>query len=120
MENLEEFRFYFTSEDQIDTWVTQIQVLKEGDNAELRVQIARVRRAWADVRRVALKREARKTTAAAAELDDLLEEDTLRDAKVGFCKRYKMKYPAEIMPSDALISRSFKQIERRLLSVTNI
>ena len=45
IENLEEFRFYFTAEDQIDSFVAQVTSLKDGD---LRIQIARVRRAWAD------------------------------------------------------------------------
>ena len=43
IENLEEFRFYFTTEDQIDQFVAQATALKESD---LRIQIARVRRAW--------------------------------------------------------------------------
>ena len=46
IENLEEFRFYFTQEDGIDDFVVQTSLM----GAELGMQVARVRRAWAAVR----------------------------------------------------------------------
>ena len=102
MENLEEFRFYFTGEDQVDAFVAKAAELKD---ALLRIQVARVRRAWDAVRKSSAKREDDKTTAAVAELDDLLEEATLREVKAQFWMRYKLRYPAEVMPADSLVSR---------------
>jgi hypothetical protein len=55
-----------------------------------------------------------------AELDDLLEEGTLRDVKVQFWKRYKVKYPVEVSPSDQLLSRCYREMDKRLLTVYNI
>ena len=34
-----------------------------------------------------------------AEFDDMLDEPTLREAKVSFWKRHKLRYPAEIIPA---------------------
>jgi hypothetical protein len=57
---------------------------------------------------------------AVVELDDLLEEATLRGVKVQFWKRHKMKYPAEMMPADTLVSRCYRELDRRLLTVYNV
>ena len=51
---------------------------------EQRLQIARVRRAWTAVRQNGLRKENRNTVSSVAELDDLLEEGTLREVKVQF------------------------------------
>ena len=101
MENLEDFRFYFISEDQIDSSVAQDAELKD---ANLRIQMARTRRARSAVRQSALRREAGKSSSSVVVLDDLLEEATLREAKVNFWMRYRLRYPAEIMPADAMVS----------------
>ena len=47
MQNLEDLRYYFATESEIDGFVAQEASLKDG---ALRIQIARVRRAWAAVR----------------------------------------------------------------------
>jgi len=44
MENLEDFRFYFTAETEIDTFVSEDSTLTA---PALRIQVARLRRAWA-------------------------------------------------------------------------
>ena len=56
MENLEDFRFYFTSEDQIDAFVSEDKELKE---ANLRIQVARTRRSGGCHRRSRLARSLR-------------------------------------------------------------
>ena len=78
IENLEEFRFYFTTEDQIDQFVAQAADLRKED---LRIQIARVRRAWAAVRQGAKKREEGRSVTHSVDLDDLLEETTLHEVR---------------------------------------
>ena len=84
METLEDFRYYFADEKEIDNFVATEKTLV---GAEQRLQIARVRRAWAAVRQNGLHKESRNTVSSVAELDDLLEEGTLRDVKVQFWKR---------------------------------
>lgn len=117
MENLEDFRYYFADEKEIDAFVAAEETLM---GPEQRIQIARVRRAWATVRKNGLRKENRNTVSSVAELDDLLEEGTLREVKVQFWKRYKVKYPVEVNPSDQLLSRCYREMEKRLLTVYDI
>jgi hypothetical protein len=117
MDNLEDFRFYFTEEKEVDAFVGQDAALKD---QQLRIQVARFRRAWASVRQMALRREARQSTSTVAELDDLLCEVDLRNAKVQFWMRYKLRYPANITPCDQIISRCYRELDRRLLTVYDI
>ena len=86
----------------------------------MRIQIARVRRAWASVRQDGLRKEKRNTTSSVAELDVFLEEGTLREVKVQFWRRYKTKYPVDVNPSDQLLSRCYRELDKRLLTVFDI
>ena len=117
IENLEEFRFYFTKEDEIDNFVARAISLKD---EALRIQVARVRRAWAAVRQGAKKREEGRTVQHSVDLDDLLEEATLHDVKAQFWMRYRLRYPAEVMAADSLLSRCYRELERRLLTVFSV
>ena len=117
MENLEDFRYYFSEEKEIDAFVAVEESLK---GPEQRLQTSRVRRAWAAVRHNGLRKENRNTVSSVAELDDMLEEGTLRDVKVQFWKRYKTKYPVEVIPSDQLLSRCYREMEKRLLTVYDV
>ena len=51
MDNLEDLRFYFTEEKEIDAFVATDDSIKDSD---LRLQVARLRRAWSVVRQTAL------------------------------------------------------------------
>ena len=95
MENLEDFRYYFSEEKEIDAFVATEESLKGPDQ---RIQVSRVRRAWAAVRQNGVRKESRNTISSVALLDELLEEGTLREVKVQFRKRYKLKYPVEVNP----------------------
>jgi len=108
MENLEDFRYYFADKKEIDAFVATEESLK---GPEQRIQIARVRRAWAAVRQNGLHKENRDMISSVAELDDRLEEGTLREVKVQFWKRYKAKYPVEVNPSDQRPSRCHREME---------
>ena len=117
MADLEEFRFYFTEEKDVDLFVATDTTLKDAD---AKIQTARLRRAWAAVRQTAERLETKNTISTAAELDDLLSEVDLRTVKINFWKRYKMKYPSEITPCDQIISRCFREVEKRLLTVYDV
>ena len=114
MVNLEDFRYYFAEEKEVDTFCAADESLT---GQELRIQISRVRRAWAAVRQNGLRKENRNSVSSVAELDDLLEEGTLREIKIHFWKRYKSKYPVEVSPSDQLLSRCHREMDKRLLTV---
>ena len=84
---------------------------------EKRIQEARLRRAWHAVKHLGTIRETDKSRNDTADLDDLLDEASLRDVKTEFWKRYKLRFPTEVMPADALISRCFRETSRRMLTV---
>ena len=117
LESLEDFRFYFADEKELDAFVAEDKSIQ---GKELRIQVARLRRAWVSVRQTALKREAKLSTSTVAEMDDLLGEADLRSIKVNFWKRYRLRYPAEIMPCDQIISRCYRELDRRLLTVYDV
>ena len=104
IETLEDFRFYFATEAEVGSFVAQSADLKD---EQLRIQVARMRRAWAAVRTAAIRKEIGKTIEATIGLDDPLEEAGLRDVKTTFWRRYKLQYPAEVMPSDTLVPRRY-------------
>ena len=114
MTNLEDFRYYFADEKEIDAFCALDDKLKD---AALRIQVSRVRRAWASVRQNGARKESRNTVSSVAQMDDILEEGTLREVKVQFWKRYKAKYPVEVSPSDQLLSRCYREMDKRLLTV---
>ena len=84
MVNLEDFRYYFSEETEIDAFVATEASIKGQDQ---RLQVARVRKAWAVVRQQGLRKDNLNTASSVAELDDPLEEGTVREIKVTFWKR---------------------------------
>jgi len=80
-ENLEDFYYYFSEEEEVDAFVAVEQSLK---GPEQRLQVARVRHAWAAVRQNGERKESHNTGSAAAELDVMLEEGTLKEVEVQF------------------------------------
>ena len=69
MDNLEDTRFYFTEEKEIDTFMAEDASIKD---SALPLQVARLRRACSALRQTALKRQTRQSISTAAEHDDLL------------------------------------------------
>ena len=76
MENLEDFRYYFTEEREIDAFVATEESLQ---GMQQKIQVARVRRAWSAVRHNGIRKENRNTVSSVAESDDLIDEGTLKE-----------------------------------------
>ena len=79
MENLQDFRFYFADEKEIDSFIAADDTLEA---QEQKIQTSRMRRAWSAVRRSKLENDDHIVTPPSAELDDLVGEETLRNIKV--------------------------------------
>ena len=119
VEDLEDLRFFFAEESEIEPWVAAIPDYKDmGGGA--RLQVARMRRCWTCLRSQGKERDSRPAHPAAPDLDDLLEEKELREVKVNFWRRYHVKFPADLHPSDQLISRGFRELSMRVLTVYDI
>ena len=91
--NLEEFRFLFEDEAKVGASVAKIGL---GDVEQDRSKVA------------------------LADLDSLLEESELRDAKKAFWRRYRLRFPAEVHPSDAVVSRVSRELSKRMLCLFNV
>ena len=115
VENLQEFRFLWANEQAIETWVAKIGL---GDKALL--MTARVRRAWAAVGLYYRQVEQDRSKIALSDLDTMLGETELRDSKQAFWRRYRLRFPAEIHPSDSTISRVAREMQKRMLCIFNV
>ena len=113
--NLEEFRFLFEDEAKVGAFVAKIGL---GDEAT--IQTARLRRAWTATRVYFSQVEQDRSKVALADLDSLLEESELRDAKQAFWRRYRLRFPAEVHPSDAVVSRVSRELSKRMLCLFNV
>ena len=78
IESLDEFRF-FDEESKIEPWISKLN-LGEDKN----IQAARLRRAWASVRLFFQQAEQDRSRVTVSDLDSMLPEGELRDAKLLF------------------------------------
>ena len=115
IQNLEEFRYLWDTEEGVERWVTKLSL---GDQSLL--MTARLRRAWAAAKVYYQQIEQDRSKVALADLDSMLEEGELRDAKTAFWLRYKMRFPAEVHPADAVVSRVARELSKRMLCVYNV
>ena len=101
--NLEEFRFFFDAEAKVEPWLGKIQL-----GAEAQIQAARLRRAWHSVSLCYKTAEQDRSRVAIEDLDSLLGDTD------------KHKFPTEVYPSDAAVSRASREMSKRLLCVTAV
>eukprot|EP00439_Symbiodinium_sp_Y106_P077417 s887_g16.t1 len=115
IKSLEEFRYFFEPESEIGLWV---QKLSLGEHQSL--QTARPRRTWAAVKVFFQHADAGRAKVSEADLGDLLDDTALRDMKQQFWRRYKTRFPPELYPSDATLSRVTRELNKRMLCVFSV
>ena len=116
VQNLEEFRFYFTSEDEVKSlWIDAVS-----DLGNARLQVARARRAWVAVTEALKTATGLKRKVGEQDDDELLPSLELSTMAERFWSRHKLRLPAELLPADALTTRLSREVDRRLLTVMNI
>ena len=71
------------------------------DEKDKSFQLARLRRCWHATRGYCDNLSKVKPEQDHSELDDLLRDEELRDVKLQFWRRYKIRFPAEVMPADS-------------------
>ena len=116
-DTLTELRFMFANEEEAGSYVKAVSGLA---SEELNIMISRVRHMWHAIRQQATVREACKASISGADLDDMLDDKALVDAKSAFWKRHKLRFPPEIMPADSLVSRCSREMSKRMLMVFNV
>ena len=97
----------------------QYDAVRPGYASQATIQISRVRRAWKATRRIGSRRD-NCNIVSSVKPTDLIKKETLREVKMQFWERYRTKYPMEVSPSDQLLSRCYREMEERLLTVYDI
>ena len=115
IETLNDLRFMFASEDEVATFLSKVKELPQKE-----LMTSRLRQAWHAIRTQATVREADRSKVETADLDDMLDDSQLNDVKQAFWRRYKVRYPPEVMPADALVSRCSREMSKRMLMVFNV
>ena len=115
IQNLEEFRFLFEDESKVDTFLAKLQL---GD--ERLIQGSRLRRAWTAVTLYYKNQDQDRSKVSVSDLDTMLADTELRDVKSNFWVRYRMRFPPEIHPADATLSRISRELSKRMLCVYNL
>ena len=103
---------YACNEDSID------KLVKAAKPSNLILSISRLRQVWRSLKKArdeedVIKRAGQDTM----DMDNLLTASVLDDIEARHWARYKMTWPPEIAPAAALISRIFRELEKRTLSV---
>ena len=114
MTNLDDFRYHFAYEDEIDNFVA----IPEWSAPYLGHQTSMVKQAWTAVRQMGVLRD-RNTPSLTTWSGNFLEL-ILKAATARFWKRYKLNYSMEVFPSNCLLSRCHTEIERRLLTFYDV
>ena len=117
MANLEDMRFYFEDDTDVRTFVASDATLKDG---VLRLQVSRMRAAWNAYCVLAKKRDDGRATHETKDLDDPLEEETLRGVVENWWTRHKVKFPPNCTPGDQAIARCYRELTTRLLTVSDV
>ena len=115
IQNLEEFRFLFEDESKVDTFLAKLQL---GD--ERLIQGSRLRRAWTAVTLYYKNQDQDRSKVSVSDLDTMLADTELRDVKSNFWVRYRMRFPPEVHPADATLSRISRELSKRMLCVYNL
>eukprot|EP00971_Amphidinium_carterae_P129350 2561990-Amphidinium_carterae.1 len=117
VESLEDFKYLFTTEAEISS--TVIANIAELERKPL--MAARLRQAWHSVQTAQSVADAqRKRGREAEDLDALLPEQDLTNLKTLFWSRYKLDFNISTEPSDFLVSRISRELQKRLLQVHSV
>eukprot|EP00435_Cladocopium_sp_Y103_P033844 s1798_g8.t1 len=113
--SLSEFRFFCKDEeDVVTTFVTPLGLENE------RLQGAKLKRAWNAVVTAEKARETSQVEGVALEEDECLPASSLTNMKELFWKRYHWLPPPEQQPSDKLLSKVKRSLEKRNVEVLNM
>ena len=115
---LSEFRHFVTQSSELEgAFITPIQ----GNLANARLQLARLRSCWSAVCTAETQREGRaSSTPLQLDEDDLLPSAQLTNIRDVFWARYKLVFPSEFTPSDRLLTKAQRALQKRSLEVIDI
>ena len=114
---LQEFRFYCDDEkDVVGTFITPIQEKLTNQ----RLDAARLKMAWAAIGAAEKAKEKGVEEGITLDEEDLLPQSSLASIRDTFWKRYHWLPPPEQQPSDKLLSKLTRALQKRSLEVMNV
>ena len=114
---LQEFRFYCDDEkDVVGTFITPIQ----DKLTNQRLDAARLKMAWAAIGAAEKAKEKGVEEGITLDEEDLLPQSSLASIRDTFWKRYHWLPPPEQQPSDKLLSKLTRALQKRSLEVMNV
>ncbi len=115
LETVADLEWFANSGEDVDKIVAKVGV---DDSVR---QGSRLKRAWQAVKQASADAiEIKKRGAEAVDLDQLLPEPELDGIRKKFWGRHKFAYPPHLEPSDAVVSRLQREIQKRMLTVRDI
>ena len=108
--------FTFLTEAELPKLIEKVAELKNRLQ-----QTSRLRQAWSGMKTAEQDKELLKRKRADdVDMDELLRQEELDDLADIFHARYHLKYPNDVMPSDATVSRVSKELSKRLLTMRDV
>ena len=112
---LKDFQFLFSNISDVGNVVSLVK------DVNVALQVSRVRQAWTGVTQAQGKADAiKKKGDESDDMDALLPDHQLEDLRDLFWHRYHMKYHPVVEPSDYLVSKCTKKLDRRMLTVDDM
>ena len=124
IETLTDFRFAWENDTDVAKWVDQIPEVTKDDKImrnKARLKMARHAVIKAFENKETMRGGCAESAATAhADLDEILPSGEMAKLKAHFWKRYRMEYLADDTPSDQLISRMSRELEKRCVAVYDV
>ena len=119
MDCLEDFQRAFGSIDDVPEMLDRITDLDEGARA---LQISRVRQAWVSITEASQQAADSKKRGLdrGDDLEDLMDPDELKKHHDLFWGRYHVKFHPATEPSDLMVSKAAKRMEKRMIVVDDV
>ncbi len=118
VESLQDFAGLFTDPADVKAVIEQVEAL---DPPKRLIQSSRVRQAWEGIVKAQSTAEVQRQRGDDdPDLDRLLGREDLDDINKMFYRRYHIHFGASEMPSDAVVSRISRELDRRLLTLRDV
>ncbi len=118
VKSLRDFATLFNGPEDIKNIV---ELVPELEPIKRILQVARLRQAWEGVDEAQRTSEGQKKLKGEdPDLDMMLPQAELDDLTECFWRRHHLSFDSEVMPSDALLSRCSRELQRRLLTVRDV
>ena len=116
--SVNDFVYALSTEDDAKSLIDSVSAL---DSSKKMLMMSRVKQAWTKLRQQIKDEETLRVKGYdETEMDTLLPQPALDSLQDVFYRRYRVSWPAHMMPSDQVLSRLSKELDKRALTVRDI